>query len=260
MCVSRLERSVCEGRLALGKIEIRAREGNLTANAPSTEIHRLSLEGLARRRIANDTVSANTLRSQRAAGVIAATRTYFRRADVLKALHAVSSNDAHQGFIDQHTSGLLSYWRGPAPEILSAERQARVLAAKNNRIRPEVVPEEIGSWAAARKCVNIFVLSVRMNSLIKWPDKIDDEWLELPVDSQVAKRLAGDFLLLRETTRRELADTHAKVRGFPGLGDLQADDYPNYQSLAAEIAKVRGIPRVFLDLHYYSPGGRVDSE
>ncbi len=225
-----------------------------------TNTRQFDLRRLARIRIANGTVGANTLRSQGAAGLIAATRVYLAQDLIFEGLEGVTSEAKYGAFLQTHTLGLLAYWRTPAGEIKSAERKARKEALRSDPAKPRraLVPSAIGSWAAARKCLNIYVLSARLSAECGWPKRVSDNWLELPIDKKVASCLRDDFWLLPASRRDALIDEHDTVRSFKGLKSLQEVDHESFQSVAREVARCRRTSRPFLDLAYYEPGERED--
>jgi hypothetical protein len=218
----------------------------------------LDLRELARRRIANGTVAANTLRRQRAAGIIDATRYYLRLPNVFGRLESLSDSASFGSFLDTHTCALLKYWRtNPNEQIDNAERRlsaARIKDGKSPR-RP-LDRSRIGSWAAARKCLNIYVLSARLSSEVGWPGgkDIHDDWLELPIDGKVVTALIRDGHELQAYRAGMGMPNPAIPKKVPTLDGLNRDLHEEYQQLAREIGRARGIPRAFLDLAYYEPG------
>ncbi|MBC8400701.1 MAG: hypothetical protein H8E14_04360 [Candidatus Marinimicrobia bacterium] len=111
----------------------------------------------------------------------------------------------------------------------------------------EVVTNELKSslasgaryWGSSRKFLNIFLRNVQYNRYL-WKyynlDKLE-KWLELPLDSHVAKGLKND------------GGKHLP-RWISVIG-LEKPKSDLFQSYAKTVAARRGIERVHLDLYYW---------
>ena len=102
------------------------------------------------------------------------------------------------------------------------------------------LPQGAKHWGAARKILNIFLRGVFYNKFLCEYYKLDcvEPWLELPLDSHVAKGLRSEKngkLLPRWTT----------VIG------LNHEINKKYQEFATLVAKKKGTNRVHLDIEYW---------
>jgi hypothetical protein len=103
------------------------------------------------------------------------------------------------------------------------------------------MPKKAQHWGACRKFLNIFLRGVVYQKyLVEHYDLHHVEpWLEVPLDSHVAKRLR------REPGGRKAVPPWRTVIG------LDARTNTKYQKFASEVAARRGIDRVHLDVIYW---------
>ena len=98
-----------------------------------------------------------------------------------------------------------------------------------------------GNWGAARKSLNLFLRDV-VESRSLW-DKYKlrkiEPWLEVPLDSHVARGLCG--------FKRDLRRNHR----WPGVRNLTKEVSDQYQAVASTLAKKCGCSRVDLDLYMW---------
>lgn len=105
--------------------------------------------------------------------------------------------------------------------------------SKKRRKRPKCKKP----WGIARKALNVFLRNCLYNRFLCEENRLKriEKWLEIPLDSIVAKKL-------RQHAGR------GQLPQWPGLQDLEQDDSAQFQRHALEYAKELGLPaRVFLD-------------
>ena len=96
------------------------------------------------------------------------------------------------------------------------------------------------NWGAARKVLNIFLRDVLYNYYLQnhFNFKTVENWLEVPLDGDVAKNL--------------LADPEGKnLPPWPRIKRLKVEVSDQYQAVARTIAKKEGIATVHLDLIFW---------
>ena len=101
-------------------------------------------------------------------------------------------------------------------------------------------PKEAPNWGAARKVMNIYLRDVLYNSFLSrhYGFQRTERWLEVPLDSLVAKGLIGDF-------KPQLLPKWRTIK------NLTPADHSAFQAAARVIARRRGVARVHLDLYYW---------
>ena len=100
------------------------------------------------------------------------------------------------------------------------------------------------SWGAARKFLNIFLRGIVYHRFLCKGYRLHhiEPWLEVPLDSYVAKGLKKD---------QKLLDKSGPVLKWSGVTDLEELVSQDYQNVATEVAKHVGIHRIHLDLKYW---------
>ncbi len=95
-------------------------------------------------------------------------------------------------------------------------------------------------WGSARKFINIFLRGIVYNRFLceKLGLQQIEPWLELPLDSHVAKGLRGE-------------DNEKRLPPWKTVIGLKQKDSEKYQQFAEIVATRRGIHRVHLDLYYW---------
>ena len=95
-------------------------------------------------------------------------------------------------------------------------------------------------WGAARKAVNLFLRDVLYNRYLCQEYGIHEiePWLEIPLDSAVAKGL-----------KRKAG--HGKLPSWPGLKNLSKDVSDNFQEFAKTWAIEAELSRVHLDIYLW---------
>jgi hypothetical protein len=95
-------------------------------------------------------------------------------------------------------------------------------------------------WGAARKALNLFLRDALYNRYLCKEYGIDraECWLEIPLDSAVAKGLMK-------------RDKQGVLPRWPRLKYLAKDDNDKYQKFADMLAAKEGVARVHLDMKYF---------
>ncbi len=161
------------------------------------------------RHVANISIGSSTVRG-RPAGTVAKVRNY------LEGLDLSSLRD------------------------LNKEQFEIWLNEKTQDLQSKLTQDFKEEWGLARKCLNIFLRNVVYNKYLFKEYKLRSivPWLEVPLDSQVAKRLRED--------REGLA-----LSKWPWLKDLDHTTSELYQEIAAKISARMKLSRVHLDVFYW---------
>ena len=102
------------------------------------------------------------------------------------------------------------------------------------------LPASGRSWGRARKVVNIFLRDVVYNVDLRDHYGLAHirPWLEIPLDSHIAKGLHTE-------------PEGAALPRWRGLKDLTRDHSEEFQSVALTVARRQGVSRVDLDVYYW---------
>ena len=161
------------------------------------------------KRIANTSIAPSAARGMGPAGTIPAARKYLSRIDLSKfSVHS-----------EKEFTGRLNYCTG------SLRRR---------------LPEGARYWGSSRKFLNIFLRGVVYNRHLcrQYGLSHIERWLELPLDSHVAKGL-----------RREKKGK--SIPRWKSVISLSHHHNRQFQEFASEVAKRYGTKRVHLDLRYW---------
>ncbi len=155
------------------------------------------------RYIAVTTIGPSTLRNQGSKGVIKAAQKYLCQVDLPR-------------FRAKNESSFLQ----------TLDRETKKLKKSLPR----------GRWGAARKALNLFLRDIWYNRFLCQRHRLSgsEHWLELPLDSFVAKALRNE--------RR------AELPPWPGLRHLTPEVSKAFQCVAKKIACDKHISRVHLDM------------
>ena len=95
-------------------------------------------------------------------------------------------------------------------------------------------------WGAARKAINLFLRDALYNQYLSKQFKLQsiESWLEVPLDSVVAKGL-------------KLNSNRGELPRWPGLKNLEPNVSEGFQVFASEQANLKGIARVHLDMYLW---------
>jgi hypothetical protein len=163
------------------------------------------------RRTASASVGPSTARNMGLRGTVGAARDYLASLDIRK--------------FDKKTE----------KEFLTSLNTATVAFVK-------YLPLGAKWWGSARKFLNIFLREVIYNRFLCEHYNLYriEPWLELPLDSHVAKGLR------KESGGHSLSRWKTVIR-------LDSESSHQYQELAAKVAKTKNIHRVHLDVLYWRP-------
>ncbi len=159
--------------------------------------------------IANISIGSSTVRGRRA-GTVGTVRNYLADLD-LSSLQGLNK-EQFENWINEKTKDLQSKLDQNCKE----------------------------EWGLARKCLNIFLRNVFYNKYLYKEFKLRriEPWLEVPLDSQVAKRL-----------RKEREGS--VLRTWPWLNKLDQTTSEDYQKVAAKVSARNKLSRVHLDVFYW---------
>jgi len=95
-------------------------------------------------------------------------------------------------------------------------------------------------WGAARKAINLFLRDALYNQYLNRQFELQsiESWLEIPLDSAVAKGL-------------KLRSNRGELPRWPGLKNLQPDVSEDFQGFASGEANLKGLARVHLDMYLW---------
>jgi len=166
-----------------------------------------------KRRVANTSIGASTLRGQGGSGLVETAREFLLEKIDLERLSEMPSSQ-------------FSRWLDEKTESLMREFQ-RKCGVENN-------------WGAARKAINIFLENAFYDRFLAAEydlDKLEDI-LEIPLDSNVVSKLCDQ------------SNKFKKFKQFK-IKTLKPDDSRELQERAKEIAKHERTSRIYLDLKYW---------
>lgn len=164
---------------------------------------------LLHRRIANTSVGPSTARGMGPKGTIKSARDFLCRLSLHRL--KVKNQSAFRGVLDQMTKELQT-----------------------------TLPLDAQHWGSARKFLNIFIRNVFYNKYLCEHCDIGhlESWLEVPLDSHVAKGLKGELGGKNLPRWRTVIGLQPKVNKI-------------YQDFALKVAVGKGTYRVHLDLLYW---------
>lgn len=120
------------------------------------------------------------------------------------------------------------------------KEEFEVLHNSTTEILVKAFPKKAQNWGAARKAINLFLRDILYNRYLeeRYQFSTIEEWLEIPLDSVVAKGLR------KRSNKGELPS-------WPGLKNLSTEVNFLFQSFAEELANKRGLARVHLDMYLW---------
>ncbi len=162
-----------------------------------------------KKRIAITSVGPSTMRGMGPKGTIEAVREYLKKMDIMS--FKVRSKSKFIKILDVQTSKMI-----------------------------KTLPTEARYWGSARKALNIFLRGINYNRFLCSKYKLYhlEPWLEIPLDSHVAKGLKIE------------PEGHDLPR-WKTVISLTPDISNEYQTVAQEVARRLNIHRVHLDLVYW---------
>ncbi len=128
---------------------------------------------------------------------------------------------------------------------MTEEQFARRLDLSTGQLRKRVTHLKC-QWGAARKALNLFLRDATYNHYLRKCYRLSaiEQWLELPLDGQVAGRLVEEI-------------GGSTLPRWPGVHALSASISHRYQDFAAAVASRRKLARVHLDLDYWPAFSRA---
>ena len=104
----------------------------------------------------------------------------------------------------------------------------------------DTLPIKNRPWGAARKAINLFLRDALYNQYLCKQFKLQsiESWLEIPLDSAVAKGL-------------KLQSNRGELPRWPGLKSLEPNQSEEFQFFAAKRANLKGVTRVHLDMYLW---------
>jgi hypothetical protein len=161
------------------------------------------------RSVAVTAIGPSSLRNQGNAGVINAAREFLAKCDL--GAFRCHSEEEFKSKLDNLTKDL----------IIALPKGAR-------------------SWGAARKAMNLFLRDALYNQYLAQNYRLHsiENWLEIPLDSLVAKGLK------KENNRQALP-------AWPGLKRLSSAVSAQFQLFALDVAIRKGFARVHLDIYIW---------
>jgi hypothetical protein len=116
---------------------------------------------------------------------------------------------------------------------------ARRLDALTENTRA-ALPAKGRRWGTSRKAVNIFLRDALYNTYLADHFSLVriEPWLELPLDSYTVAGLRDEY-------------DEGSLPQWPGVSKVTPETYAEFQLAASEVAAVRGIARVHLDMLWW---------
>ena len=104
----------------------------------------------------------------------------------------------------------------------------------------EVLPVKGKPWGTARKAINLFLRDVLYNRYLCYKSGLEtiEPWLEIPLDSAVAKGL-------------KRLGQRGQLPRWPGLKKLTKPVSQRFQEFASELAEQNGVERIHLDIYLW---------
>ena len=103
-----------------------------------------------------------------------------------------------------------------------------------------IYPIKNRPWGASRKAINLFLRDALYNKYLskKFRLQLIETWLEIPLDSAVAKGLKS-------------CSNRGELPSWPGLKNLKPNVSECFQVLASKQSILKGIARVHLDMYLW---------
>ena len=122
----------------------------------------------------------------------------------------------------------------------SSEKRYQHWLDRQTELFLDSLPIKNRPWGAARKAINLFLRDALYNQYLSEQFKLQsiESWLEVPLDSAVAKGLS-------------LNSNRGELPLWPGLKNLEANVSEVFQAFASKQAHLKGIARVHLDMYLW---------
>ncbi len=168
---------------------------------------------LMQKRLGSTSIGASTARGMGPKGTIQKSREYLQSLDLRR--FNLGTSEAFEAELERATLELM-----------------------------KAMPKEGRHWGSARKFLNIFLRHCLYNQYLckTFQLKKIERWLEVPLDSHVAKRLRAE-------------DGGKSLPRWQTVIGLHPHTSVQYQAFAKKVAKAEGVSRVHLDVKYWRSVG-----
>ena len=122
----------------------------------------------------------------------------------------------------------------------SSEKRFQLWLDRQTELLLDTLPIKNRPWGAARKAINLFLRDALYNQYLCEQFKLQslESWLEIPLDSAVAKGLKSQ-------------SNPGELPLWPGLKNLKPNLSKEFQFFASKRANLKGIARVHLDMYLW---------
>ena len=122
----------------------------------------------------------------------------------------------------------------------SSAKRFQLWLDRQTELLLDSLPIKNRPWGAARKAINLFLRDALYNQYLSKQFKLQsiESWLEIPLDSAVAKGL-------------KLQSNRDEFPRWPGLKNLEPNVSEGFQVFASKRAKLKGVARVHLDMYLW---------
>jgi len=122
----------------------------------------------------------------------------------------------------------------------SSAKRFQLWLDRQTELLLDTLPINNRPWGAARKAINLFLRDALYNKYLSRQFKLHsiEWWLEIPLDSVVAKGL-------------KLKDNRGELPRWPGLKNLEPKISECFQAVASKRAKLKGVARVHMDIYLF---------
>jgi len=122
----------------------------------------------------------------------------------------------------------------------SSKKRFQLWLDRQTELLLDSLPIKNRPWGAARKAINLLLRDSLYNKYLSRQFKLQsiEAWLEVPLDSAVAKGL-------------KLHGNRGELPRWPGLKNLTRKLSEDFQAFASKQANLKGIARVHLDMYLW---------
>jgi len=122
----------------------------------------------------------------------------------------------------------------------SNEKRFHLWLDRQTELLLDSLPIKNRPWGAARKAINLFLRDALYNQYLSKQFKLQsiESWLEIPLDSAVAKGL-------------KLQSKRGELPRWPGLKNLKPNISEVFQVFASKQAHLKGIAKIHLDMYLW---------
>jgi hypothetical protein len=122
----------------------------------------------------------------------------------------------------------------------SSEKRFQLWLDRQTELILDSLPIKNRPWGAARKAINLFLRDALYNQYLSKEFKFQsiESWLEIPLDSAVAKGL-------------KFQSNQGELPRWPGLKNLKSHISEGFQLFALKQANLKGLARIHLDMYLW---------